>query len=244
MRNYDERLRILDIDSTVFYSLDSANRIKLLNQKYRKLAVLKHPDKNIQNPNARLEFQTLNNAYRTLMAQHKSHDNFEIPETHVKFNLNDLSFFQQDAIIELYNTLLSNIRQAEANEKEILISQNIEFLALAKKINNQSALLNTERAEAFRNYMLQTNLYDLFNRNWRLFVIKTFGKELLDDFSYRNALGTGDFKDILDPQKLFNPFKLLISLFALIECVFSSLNQTFQRKILELIDSQIIFQII
>lgn len=245
MRNNDERFIILEIDPVTFNPLGLENKIQLLNQQYRKLSVLRHPDKNQQNPNAHKEFIRLNDAYTSLKEQLNSDSELlNLPETGVEFNLNDLSFFQQYKINELYNTLLSNIAQADTDEKERLISQNIEFLKLARKINNQSALFNTERVEAFRNYMLRSNFFDLFNRNWRLFVIKTFGKELLDDFSYRNALGTGDFKNILDSDKIFNPFKLLISFFALIECTFFSLNKTLETIILELLHSKIISQLI
>ena len=64
---------------------------------------------------------------------------------------------------------------------------------------------NEKRADALRDYMTNSTMYELFNRRWRLFVIKTFGREGLDDFSYRNALGTGDFSKILAPEKIMNP---------------------------------------
>ena len=124
-----------------------------------------------------------------------------------------------------FRSLIGNNNVADEEEKQSIISKNLEFLKLAKQIQEQVLKFDNERHKAFKCYMSEATIYDLFNRRWRVFVIKTFGREGLDDFSYRNALGTGDFSDILAIKKIMNPFKLIFAGIVLIACIVDSLDK-------------------
>lgn len=65
------------------------------------------------------------------------------------------------------------------------------------------------------NYLWEaTNLTLLqeFKLEWRKFIIRVYGKEYLNDFQYRDALGTGELTPILSYSKLLSPIKLIIVL--------------------------------
>ena len=239
MRTLDEKLTFLEINSTEYEQKTELERQDLVKKQYRKLAREMHPDKNIGIQNCQGNFQKLNEIYNELLESNKSQDSVlsDIGETEISFNLRDLAFFQQEAIISHFEDLLGKINLADEENKQPIISQNLEFLKLAKKIQKQANDFDNERHEAFRCYMSEPTIYDFFHRRWGVFVIKTFGREGLDDFSYRNALGTGDFSHILALEKIMNPFKLIFAGIVLIACVFDALSDILIQSVTQYISN-------
>jgi hypothetical protein len=222
-------LAVLGITPDEYNSIvDSNEKKRFIEQKYRNLARLRHPDRNRGNPNAVEEFQALKESHDRIINLLTSTElTFEhsIPESDVSFNFDDLSFFQEDAILRIYEKLITKLENADEFIRELLIQNNFEFLKLAKNINQHKEEIDRVRKTQLFNYNSTTDFFELLYRRWHLFLVKTFAKELLDDFSYRNALVTGDLQNIWALEKILNPFKLLLSSVALVECIFFAISQ-------------------
>ena len=238
MHTLEEQLAFLKINSTEYDQKSDLEQQSLVKKQYRKLAREMHPDKN-DNPDSAKNFQQLNTIYNELLESNTSQESFlsDIGEMEINFNLRDLAFFQQDAILSHFEDLLGKINLADEEKKQSIIRENLEFLKLAKKIQEQANNFDNERHEAFSCYMYEPTIYDFFHRRWRVFVIKTFGREGLDDFSYRNALGTGDFSDILALEKIMNPFKLIFAGIVLIACVIDALSKILIQSVMQYISN-------
>ncbi|NDH09395.1 MAG: hypothetical protein EBY16_07265 [Gammaproteobacteria bacterium] len=167
MANLKNELDILEIEFDYYKSLSILEKENLLNKQYRKLALKFHPDRNPGDPSANENFQKLSTSYDALINSLASKDNFllSIEDTNIAFNFQDLSFYQQDAILMLFEKLSTRIEvEDDHSTKDLMIRQNLEFLKLANKIQKNMSEFNEKRADALRDYMTNSTMYELFNK--------------------------------------------------------------------------------
>lgn len=122
-----------------------------------------------------------------------------------------LNIIQRDQIIQSYENLLVTFSQLETeNEKQDFGALHADFLNLVHAINRDHS--EFERYLAGFLFAINQNLRARILIQWRLFIIRLFGKEGRDDFQYSYALVTGSLWPILAKEKLISPIKLFVAI--------------------------------
>jgi hypothetical protein len=150
--------------------------------------------------------------------ENEKEDNY-IPEIHTYYTpkiipLPDRAFdlLLQEDIDEAFEDLLKQFNAlSTTHEKQRFAEKYAPFLNIAESLQKKTAELNKNRSS----FLFERNeeaLQARLIREWREMILRLFGEEYLDDFQYREALGTGNLIPVLATWKLCSPIKLLAAM--------------------------------
>lgn len=137
-----------------------------------------------------------------------------------------VNWYDKEIIEKKYSELLEEfLGISSAPEKEEFISQNKDYIRMARSLEKYSQSTGVEQIKASYEQLQQFvgSLTLQLTREWRMLIISLLGEEYLDDFTYRQALASGNLWPVLATRKLLSPVKLAI---AAINSIFLLINDT------------------
>lgn len=126
--------------------------------------------------------------------------------------LTAFDLLQEEDIIKAYSELLAQYRGINSEvDKVAFIAKYGDFIKLARALEKNTQKIGAQRIKALDRIRYSEPLMSQFTREWRMLIIRLLGEEYLDDFSYRQALASGELWPILATRKLLSPVKLMVA---------------------------------
>lgn len=217
-----QNLETLDITNHEFFNLSREQQLKKIQQQWIWLTILAYQGSNFA------DFQRITEAYINLMWSDLAPD----PDSNNQLNLmlaqapsqhevppvlplETFDLLMQNNMLEHYRRLKTefvHLNTLEAKQR-FLIEQG-DFIRLAQMMLQSDFLLQSHQRRIAQWMEQKRSLQQILVRDYRELVIRLFGEEQLDDFSYRQALATGDLLPILATRKLLSPVKWVAALFS------------------------------
>lgn len=216
-------LQTLKINETEFNRLDDAEQKEAIKKAYRKRALILHPDKT--GGSTADEFKDLNAAY-TALTEDEDTSTFDPIDPRDRLNRyvkkidlhlpkTGFDFFMETGISKAADGLLKEFDRLDEEEKKKFAEYYAPFINLARQLQENEVPLAKAR---FENQQMKKDqaLLDYLLIEARKLVIRLFGEEYKDDFSYREFVGLGfaSTKPIFATRKLLNPLKWVAAILA------------------------------
>lgn len=240
VNSLEEAYNILGIRPRDLVGLSAEGRYNLYKKRYRARALEYHPDRNRDNPDANDQFQAVNEAYEYLVKpidRERAEQEFKryFPESKpIKFPLEAVDLRLEMMVREEFQEVLMRFSRLETDvAKEAFAQRYRDFVPIARYLAEHSADLSESRFRQFGD--LFGHYTPKLAQIWRTNMLEIFGEEMLDDFSYREAIGFGQWSSVLALRKLVNPVKwvaaIIMTLLALIKAGYIQLQVLLSTQI-------------
>lgn len=242
----EQAYKILGIRLGELSSLSVEQRLSLYKKRHRALSLRYHPDRNPGSDDTN-QFVMIQEAYEYLVKpieEERSEREFKeyFPSSHavMDFPLEAVDLRLEMMIKEELQEILMRFSRLETQDQKLAFAERYrDFVAIAGHLVQHSHELSDSRFNQF--FYLYSHYTPKLAQFWRTNMLELFGEEMLDDFSYREALGTGRLYPVLATRKLLNPVKLLaaiiMSLLALIKASYYQLQISIGHQVQHLINA-------
>lgn len=201
-----------EIESLKYKPLEKI--IKTIRNKKNKLAILYHPDKNNGDINKTNLFLKITEAYERLIKSESLQSNIfsYLVKKEMQLPLDCISFELEEYFDDFFDKINKVFLELNHSDKHDFVKKYESFLLLYRWLEKNKTLINKKRVSELYRTHEEPAYNKVVLQHLNTLTLQFFGKENLDDISYREAISLNRFKAVIDVEKILNPFKLAIYL--------------------------------